>query len=319
VGAGRASVYIALRYGERRLTNAPGSNDMPIIEYRSYQLPMFTALAKVYAMTFLLNRAKREFLANTGEVSVDLNNLISITKPLCTWEMAEVIATCRERCGAQGMFSVNRIADYGSLLQGLVTAEGDNQVLLATAAAQLLSQAETQAPSGAARQLSDLSDPAALVEALRHREAWLLRSTRAALDGSRDQSYFDSWNGAMNSGLAMARARGVRIALEAFVEASRSAEVPEVRDALRLLAALYGISELQREAGCHVALGTLDSNQALALGASADAICAQLRQHVPVLIDGFALSPELLRAPIAHDDYVSAFCRQSELLHAASV
>jgi acyl-CoA oxidase len=145
VGAGRASVWIALRYASQRLTNAPGRHDLPVIEYRSHQLALFTALAKVYAMTFLLNHVKREYLHSPDGVPAELNHLISITKALTTWEMTEVVATCRERCGAQGIFSVNRIADYGSLLQGLVTAEGDNQVLLATAAGQLLARRDDRA------------------------------------------------------------------------------------------------------------------------------------------------------------------------------
>lgn len=314
VGAGRASVYVALRYAQRRLTNAPGRNDMPIIEYRSYQLPVFTALAKVYAMTFLLNRVKQEFLANPAEISTDLNNLISITKALSTWEMTDVVALCRERCGAQGMFSVNRIADYGSLLQGLVTAEGDNQVLLATAAGQILAQPSAEAaPSAPDPRDRSLGDVTWLIHLLHHREHQLFETTRKAINGSQEQSYFEAWNGAMNSGIAMARARGVRIALQSLLDAVHDAKIDEVREALRLAASLYGLSELQRDAGFYLAQGVLTAEQVLAIPATADALCAQLRPHVPMLIDGFALSAELLRAPIARDDYVAAFCEQAQV------
>ena len=311
VGAGRASVYIALRYAARRLTNAPGRNDLPVLGYRSHQLALFTALAKVYAMTFLLNHAKRAFLASPGTVPAELNSLISITKALSTWEMTEVVATCRERCGAQGIFSVNRIADYGSLLQGLVTAEGDNQVLLATTAGQLAAQPE-QGPAPA------LPDPAGRLitdselhtQLLRHREHQLRRAARATMtDDSRDQTYLEAWNATMNGALASARTQGVRIALERFRDAAADARSAEVGEALGLLASLYGLLEIQRDAGWYLARGGLTAHQVETLPAEIDALCVRLLPHVEMLIGGFRLSPELLRAPIAADDYVAAFQR----------
>jgi acyl-CoA oxidase len=311
VGAGRASVYIALRYAQHRLTNAPGRNDMPLIEYRSHQLATFTALAKVYAMTFLVNHAKREFIASRETVSADLNNLISITKTLSTWEMSEVVAVCRERCGAQGMFSVNRIADYGSLLQGLVTAEGDDQVLLGTTAGQLLAQGENgTAPEAPNPEGRDLADTGWLVALLRFREQKLWSANREAMDNSGQQSYFEAWNGVLNSGIAMARLRGVVTALRCLREAAQGARVPEVGEALGLLGSLYGVTELQRDAGWYLAQGVLTAEQVIRLPAAADALCVKLRPHIPMLLEGFALSPELLRAPIAHYDYVTAFCNE---------
>ncbi|MEU6862218.1 acyl-CoA dehydrogenase [Streptomyces sp. NPDC046876] len=310
-GAGRASVYIALRYAVQRLTNAPGRNDLPVIEYRSHQLALFTALARTYAMTLLLNHAKREFTAAPqSAVPAELNHLVSITKALSTWEMTDVIAVCRERCGAQGIFSVNRIADYGSLLQGLVTAEGDNQVLLATTAGQIIAAGDADdVPSDAPDpQGRDLRDPGFLVAAVRHREQELLRRARTAMaDDSADRSYFEAWNATINTALEMARARGVRTALESMAEAAAAAQTEESRTALGLLTALYGLTELGRDAGWYLARGVLTAAQAEELAEQQDALCAELLPYVQVLTDGFGLTPQLLRAPIAADDYVTAF------------
>ncbi|MFI1303416.1 acyl-CoA dehydrogenase family protein [Streptomyces sioyaensis] len=309
VGAGRASVYIALRFAAQRLTNAPGRPDTPVIEFRSHQAALFPALAKVYAMTFLLNHAKREFLTSPDDIGPDLNNLISVTKALSTWEMTEVVATCRERCGAQGIFSVNRIADYGSLLQGLVTAEGDNQVLLATTAGQLLARRDegpaTPAPDPDGR---DVLEPALHAALLGYREDSLRRAARAAMtDGPEGRTYFDAWNGNVNNALAMARTQGVRRALECFRAAAADARTDEVRQALGLLASLYALTEIQRDAGWYLARGALTARQVEEIPARTDDLCARIRPYVPMLIDGFQLSPELLRAPIAADDYVAAF------------
>ncbi|MFF8934597.1 acyl-CoA dehydrogenase [Streptomyces paradoxus] len=310
-GAGRASMFIALRYAAQRLTNAPGRNDLPVIEYRSHQRALFTALAKTYAMTLLLNHAKREFTgAPRDAVPTELNHLVSITKALSTWEMTEVVATCRERCGAQGIFSVNRIADYGSLLQGLVTAEGDNQVLLATTAGQIIAQGGDDEEPGTPPdpQGRELRDLGLLVEALRYRERELLRAARASMaDDSVDRNYFEAWNATINSGLEMARVRGVRTALESFAAAVDEARDETARSALRPLAALYGLTEVSRDAGWFLARGALTAEQVERLEEESDALCAELRPYADTLIGGFNLTPELLRAPIAADDYVAAF------------
>ncbi|MBS2545914.1 hypothetical protein KGQ19_03435 [Catenulispora sp. NL8] len=312
VSLGRASVYIALRYALQRVTNAPGRNDMPVIEYRSHQLPLFTALAKVYAMTFLVNRAKREYVDRRGVVDADLNTLISITKALTTWEMSDVAAVCRERCGAQGMFSVNRIADYGIFLQSAVTAEGDSQVLLAATAGRqvarpgggLAPQAQAQAPDPRGR---DIRDPALHLECLRYRVHWLRQAVRKAMDADRREPYFDSWNRNVNNALAMARLEGVAAALECALAAADDARTTAVSQALRSLAALYGLDEIQRDAGWYLARGVLDAAQVEAIPAAADELCETLRPRIPMLINGFQLSPQLLRAPIAADDYMTAY------------
>jgi acyl-CoA oxidase len=309
IGAGRASVYIALRYARQRLVNAPGRKEMPVIGYRSHQLALFTALSTVYAMSFLLNRGKRAYLAAGGAVDSDLNALVAITKALSTWQMTDVVTAMRERCGAQGMFSVNRIADYVSLLQGLVTAEGDNKVLLATTAAQLLAGADTEPtpapPDGGA---CDLLDPALHRALLGYRERELRESARSALhDDTVERTYLDAWNDSMNTALAMARTRGVRLAVEEFHVAVERAEDAGAATGLRLLAALYALTEINRDAGWYLARGVLTAAQVMRLPSALDELCPRILPLASALADGFALTPELVRAPIAADDYVAAF------------
>jgi acyl-CoA oxidase len=309
LGASRASLYIALRYGQQRLTNAPGTNAMPVIEYRSYQRPMFSALASAYAMTLLLNEAKARFLACEDEPSAEVVSLINITKALATWDATAVIGECRERCGAQGIFSTNRIADYGSLLQGLVTAEGDNLVLLGTVAGQLLAQDWQGDEPARPGRVSNLAEPEWLIAALAYREHQLWQSIREDMAGD-ERGYFEAWNDAMNPGLALARLRGERIALEQLWGASLHACQNQTKAALAALASLYGLNLLQRDAAWFLAHDRIDAGQALSLEGVIDRQCAVVRPHVATLIDGFALSPELLRAPIAQDDYIQAFCKE---------
>jgi acyl-CoA oxidase len=307
MSAGRAAVYVALRYAQRRLTNAPGRTAVPVMEYRSHQAPLLTALAKVYAGTFLLNHVKRLYLGTGGVVPAPLNDLISITKAQCTWDMTQVVGVCRERCGAQGMFSVNRVADYVSLLQGLVTAEGDNQVLLATTAGQMLARpdedplAEVPWPDG-----GDVGSLARQIHCLAYRERRLRDAVKTSMAAD-ERTYFDAWNANINTALTMARLRGARVALERFAAAVEDCADGPAREALTLLARLYGLTVIEPDAGWYAVKGLLSRDEVEALPATVDSLCASLVPHVDPLIDGFRLSPELLRAPIAADDYVTAF------------
>ncbi|MCC8374954.1 cytochrome-c oxidase [Photorhabdus bodei] len=54
---------------------------------------------------------------------------IITSKSLCTWRTQEILINCRERCGAQGLFSVNKISPYLISNFGTITSEGDNLVL----------------------------------------------------------------------------------------------------------------------------------------------------------------------------------------------
>ncbi|WP_063740655.1 acyl-CoA dehydrogenase [Streptomyces flavochromogenes] len=306
VGAGKASVYTALRYAETRLTNGPGRGSVPVLDYRSHQRDLFPALAKVYAMNLLLNHAKREFEAHPGPASDELNHLISLTKALSTWEMSEVAGICRERCGAQGGFRVNRIAEYGSLLHGLVTAEGDNQVLLATTAGQLLTGEDRPLAAGPAKAADDVEDPRVQLALLRRREDSLHRKARADMAAS-EGTYFDAWNGAVNTALDMARTRGVRLALEQLAAAVPALADERDRTALGLLASLYGLVEIRRDAGWYLAGGLVTGAAVEGLSAAVDGLCERLRPHARRLTEAFRLTPELLRAPLAYDDPEAAF------------
>ncbi|WP_233420587.1 acyl-CoA dehydrogenase family protein [Xenorhabdus nematophila] len=46
-----------------------------------------------------------------------------------TWRTQEILINCRERCGAHGLFSINKIPQYLISNFGSITAEGDNLVL----------------------------------------------------------------------------------------------------------------------------------------------------------------------------------------------
>ncbi|CAM04723.1 acyl-coenzyme A oxidase [Saccharopolyspora erythraea NRRL 2338] len=309
ISAARASTYIAVRYAWQRLTAAPGRGEVPIISFRSQQSALFTSLARVYAMTFLLNHVKKEYLHRHGGDDTEVNQLVSIAKALSSWEMSEVLHVCRERCGAQGMFSINRIADYLPMAQGVVTAEGDNLPLLATVAGQMVAGRSGRVASAPqVPEPGDIRDGQFHLDLLRYREDSLRWETRQAMRKRSDErpSLASGWNDNMNAAVSMARTRGVQVALERFLDAADRARTEESRTALQLLACLYGLIEVERDSGWYLARNALTPEQVERLPREIDSLCEQILPHSLMLVDAFGVSPELLRAPIAADDYVSA-------------
>ncbi|MEU9187856.1 acyl-CoA dehydrogenase [Streptomyces sp. NPDC048484] len=308
VAAGRASLHIALRYSARRHTFAPGRDDVPLLAYRSQQLSLFCALADTYAMTFLINLAKRQYAV--APEAKETATLIAVTKAVSSWTITDCLTTLRERMGAQGMFAANRIADYVAMAQGVVTAEGDNLPLLAKAAGDLLSNSSH--PGGGGRpdlhpgppappspQGRSLADPGFHDALLAWREEDLRLRTGPAIrrEVRGGSSLFDAWNHHLNSALAMTTAHGERLAHNCLRQAATEARSPRVREALRLLAAVHGLARIERNSGQYLAHGALTARQTTRLPALLEELCARLLPHADLLVDGFALSDELLRAP----------------------
>ncbi len=318
VGAGRASVFIAARYALNRLTNAPGSKEVPILAYRTHHVQLLGALAKAWAMTMLVNRCKRALLEAGGEASPGLNTLVSVTKSLATWEMTDVVATCRERCGAQGIFSANRINDYVSLLQGLVTAEGDNLVLISTAAAQIVAGTPDNSDPHPPAQI-DLDCPERLLDLLQFRVSRMRLDLRRSRENAPHEDYFSAWNDISNSAVAMARTFGASEALAELNHAAKSSDVDKARDLLTALARLYGLREIQQDAGWYIAQGALTPKQFTALEDRINTQCSALMPGLGALTDAFGLTHEHLRAPIAHADYASAFTAASDPAYASAL
>ncbi|XXY49129.1 acyl-CoA dehydrogenase [Sorangium sp. So ce269] len=308
VACARASLLIAIRYAHRRETFAPGAADVPVIQYRNHQLSLFGGLARVYAMTFLLNFAKESYANSPDDASV--HRLTAIVKAAATWAAADVIHQCRERCGAQGMFSVNRIADYVITGQGAITAEGDNEVIMSKAASELL--ASNNAPPGPGHidpEGKDLLDEAFLMDLLAFRERELRDETTRAFHARllAGGDGFSAWNDSINAAISVGSAHAARLAFERFAAAARDAEVPESKSALRLLLQLYALQELSRSTGWLLARSALTREQVDRLPGTIDALCAQILPHALLLVDGFNIPNSVLRAPIATDDYIAAF------------
>jgi acyl-CoA oxidase len=115
-----------------------------VIEYRSQQRWLFSALAHAYAMTCLVNRAKSAYAAVVTGLPLPaglageppwtpgpgLSRTLGVVKALASQTAARVAGECAERSGALGMFTVNRLVEYQGLGHMLGPAAGDSHLIM---------------------------------------------------------------------------------------------------------------------------------------------------------------------------------------------
>jgi acyl-CoA oxidase len=97
----RAATQIVIRYAHQRLTSGAGSaEEVPLIAYRSYRRPVFTALAYTYAATFMIRHARHVHEEATEHNQVEVEQLIALTKAATSGWAERLLAEpprCRTR------------------------------------------------------------------------------------------------------------------------------------------------------------------------------------------------------------------------------
>eukprot|EP01130_Rhizamoeba_saxonica_P005412 TRINITY_DN2166_c0_g1_i3.p1 TRINITY_DN2166_c0_g1~~TRINITY_DN2166_c0_g1_i3.p1 ORF type:complete len:327 (+),score=47.84 TRINITY_DN2166_c0_g1_i3:642-1622(+) len=145
----KVGLETAIRYSyQRRQFSSPSSQmENKLIDYPIHQRRLFPYLASTYVfneISYSIIAEYREFLEldpsdpKSEIMSKNIHFLSSLAKPLCSWEMAKSLRSCRECCGGQGIGSVNRIAVLIQDTESFLTFEGDNYILLQQATRQIL-------------------------------------------------------------------------------------------------------------------------------------------------------------------------------------
>ncbi|MEU7474451.1 acyl-CoA dehydrogenase [Lentzea sp. NPDC042327] len=301
--AARASVFIAVRHAHGRHVTVSGGRSVPVMTFRTHQAQLLDALARTCAVSVLLNGTRRQ-AARSSLASVEVKRALAVTKALVTWTAQDVVTTCIERCGARGMFAHNRISPYVALVQGSITAEGDNQVVLLDAANEMLLGRGYEPPVSAPGH-GALDDPEFLLRLFSHRENRVYEEARAARRTGDDP--FERANGAALPASELGRVHGVRRALEELHALAQRATSTEVGEVLRALFLRFALAELGRDAAWHLCDGTLEPAQARELPSLVAAVDERLLPRVEDVVDAFGISNDVLRAPIASADYVEAY------------
>lgn len=310
--ASAASAYIAIKYGAQRRTFAPRRGDVLILDYRNHQRDVFSALASAYANRLFVNFALREYERSSQRNDDATFRITSAVKVHVSYATERAIRLCRERCGAAGLFEENRISTFAAQCPGIVTAEGDNQIALIKIARQMALKHGYEPLSARKRPVGTMRDGEILLALLHERERRLHGEFRRAMASARilGGDLFELWNENINLAIETASAHAARLAAEAFWnEAKRVAEAHPLRELFRL----FAYQEIAPHLGYFLAEGLLTYDEVKQYGRMPDRSCRLLRPHALELAQALDVSNDILRAPIASDDYVAAYDARTKL------
>jgi acyl-CoA oxidase len=300
VASARAALYLTARYAERRRT----AGGVPMAKRDNVQRSLASCAARIYAATALANEVRRQFADPAADQGANAL-LAMLTKPLLSSEALTVLQECRERCGAQGMFRVNRITDYLGNLQGVITAEGENQVLK-IAAGRILRRIRTRGGPGLAFADSPRDLPwwhlmlADRVQALATAAVTTDETATAA-----------PCVGPSSHAMDLADAAADRLAMDALSAAAENADAP-AQEILRTLATIYALEKIQEHATWYTATGHLTPDRATEVERRLVRGYRTAAESLPALVDAFEI-PDL-GAPIA-DDYIANWLRLAGWTH----
>ncbi|MFC8920265.1 acyl-CoA dehydrogenase [Streptomyces sp. NPDC057116] len=316
IGVTRAALAISVRHAHHRHISGPKAGErIPLIAHRSHYSRLLQGLATAYAMTFLHRSVVSRWARHDDTDRDATERLVAITKGWITWQARAITIECRERCGAQGLFSVNALADFPLNLEGAITAEGDNLVIWLKAAGEMLFQHRTErhAESGqdpSAQDTRSLSDLGFLRGLLAEAEALWQTRARAELRQGPAGNSLGRWNAASSSALKMVSVHAPLQAADAFVDAIEQAVDPTARTLLEQLCRLFLLHQLTEHTGDLLADGHMTADHVRALPAALDAVTAELAPHMMTLVDAFDLPAEYLASvPVANSSCVDDFDR----------
>lgn len=313
VASARASLLIFARYVQTRQIQAFRTHRKPMLEFQNVQRSLFGSLATVYACTFFANTLKAALLEGADLSNPEIQLAGIVAKSYLVTSAQKVMQESRERCGAHSMFSASRIPDYLGIAQGLLTAEGDIQVLRLTAGRHLVANKSYSPLPVVASNITGLDDVATWLDLFRAREHYHYERTasglRAALGSG---TAFDRWNRNIHDAMQLADAYASRCALESFLNAAAKAPDADSHAALHLTAKLFVLDYVTAHAGLYLADGYVSRDAFMSLDGEYAAACRQLTAYLPLLVDAFAIDEKILDTPITSDDRVSSWEERSK-------
>ncbi|KAJ7485009.1 hypothetical protein B0H11DRAFT_1148270 [Mycena galericulata] len=146
----KAGVYVAGKYSLRRTVTGPDGSPMPIISFRTQQLPILHTLAQTQVLEAFAATAIEWFTRDGLDMTVK-HGIAASLKAVMLQHVQTSLYQLAERCGAQGLYEHNQIIESQLELRGVSIAEGDILALCIRLASELLlgrySLPETTNPS----------------------------------------------------------------------------------------------------------------------------------------------------------------------------
>jgi acyl-CoA oxidase len=308
LGAAKLICLIVHRYASQRLAVGPeGKSDAPIMSYQLQQNALVPYFARIIALEFGAQYAKHLFTSNDPFLST----FICVLKPLAGWTVNRFSRIARERMGGAGFLSVNRMSNAIWASDSVLTAEGDNAILMIKVATDLIKQAMSgkytppqlsMCPVRHLPNVTDFSSLDLLLELLRAREVFSFRSLSERMQKSSEAgaSLFEITSQLEAQRLQhLSKSFGERILAEKFLEAI--AHNPRVADVLSLAALLYMLDAVKDDLGWLMTAKLVSAKAALSIVEKWTATIKQFSPLLTKVVEGFDIPADLVNAPAAGD------------------
>lgn len=285
----RAGLALLVNYATAR---RPGKISM--IERGTVRRDVVSALAAVYA-TSVLGHQIQDMRSRTCAGDPRQAVWSMLAKPISAYTAHQVLLTCRQRAAAQGSLRANWIGDWIGTTEGIITAEGESQLLL--------KQAGLAAMAGVDITAFDLpATPAHLpwyLQLLVEREvtvaAGLRRHDFTAAGVAIDRD---------TAAIELATATAERLAATAVHTAAQHAADPAARALLESAGAVYALERIYARGVWYAAHRQMSQSSAHAVEAELLRHRLVLAEHLDLLVDAFDIPLEALDAPMASTDYL---------------
>ncbi|MFE3360615.1 acyl-CoA dehydrogenase family protein, partial [Streptomyces californicus] len=284
----RAGLAVTVNYARQR---RPGGRTL-MADRGTVRRDLVSALAATYA-TSVLGRCVQDMAVAAPAGDPILGVWSMLVKPLLAYTAHEVLMSCRQRSGAQGSLRTNWIQGWIGNTEGIITAEGESQLLWKQAGQLSTCDITTLALPDTPRNLPWY------VRMLAEREsgiaAGLSRGDITAAGTAIDRD---------TAAIELAAATSERLAATALWQASTTADDYAARSLLESATAVYALERIQCRGTWFAAHQQMTPQRAQRLYHELHRHREHLGAHLSELVDGFDIALEVFDAPMAAPDYL---------------
>ncbi|MGW6332158.1 acyl-CoA dehydrogenase family protein [Nocardia rhamnosiphila] len=292
VASARAGLAGLVNYSRQR---RPGTGTL-MSSRDAVQRDLATAAAAVY-VTSVLGRRVRALSGSDNSIPALWSML---AKPLLAGTAHQVLITLRHRAAAQGILRNNFLVDWIANIEGLITAEGENQIMQITAG-----RSGSMLP--ALRLDGAPVDLPWWVEMIADREQQLVVAVHLTASPAEDQFEPEgTMLGRDCAAIELAHATAVRLAVTATLAAAAEASDPAAAALATSAAAAFALDYLNTTAIWYIAHDRMSPARAAEIYTDLSRHRLALADALPVLVAAFDI-PELPGAPLFAPDYLQSW------------